>query len=253
VPFRRASINSFGYGGTNAHVIVDEARELTAKHASSYLADEDESLISQEVERAKKAYLFVLSANSDKSLDAQLSRLDRHLSDPAVSITPRDLAYTLGERKSRHYHRGFLVSSSTELDMHSFLRGNIREEPPKIGFIFSGQGSQWPEMGKDLLETFPLAARTIRHLDRVLQDSLAPPSWSRHEELVSPRSAEHVRLPEISQPLVTALQLAILAGVSCHAVVGHSSGEIAAAVAAGYVTAEQAIKIAYYRGIRSRL
>ena len=73
------------------------------------------------------------------------------------------------------------------------------------------------------------------------------------DELVNPRSAEHLQLPELSQPLVTALQLAILAileasGIMHHAVAGHSSGEIAAAVATGYLTPEQAIKIAYYRG-----
>lgn len=73
------------------------------------------------------------------------------------------------------------------------------------------------------------------------------------DELTKPQSAEHLRLPEISQPFVTALQLAILAllkacNVECQAVVGHSSGEIAAAVAVGHLTSEQAIKIAYYRG-----
>ena len=73
------------------------------------------------------------------------------------------------------------------------------------------------------------------------------------DELVNPRSAEHLQLPELSQPLVTAFQLAILAvleasGIMPCAAVGHSSGEMAAAVATGYLTPEQAIKIAYYRG-----
>lgn len=73
------------------------------------------------------------------------------------------------------------------------------------------------------------------------------------DKLVNPQSAEDLRDPELSQPLVTALQLAILAvlngaGIRCSSVVGHSSGEIAAAVMAGKFTAEQAIKIAYYRG-----
>ena len=71
---------------------------------------------------------------------------------------------------------------------------------------------------------------------------------------MEPRSAEHLRLPEFSQPLATALQLAILAvlknwGIECYSVVGHSSGEIAAAVAAGQLTYEEAIKVAYYRGL----
>lgn len=252
VPFRRASINSFGYGGSNAHAVVDEAKGLRQSHVSSYL-DEENDDFSMEEEAAKRVHLLVFSANGERSLEAQLVALDRHLSDPAVSVKLRDIAYTLGERRSRHYHRAFTISSGTELDMQSFVRGHVRENRPKIGFVFTGQGAQWPEMGKALVETFPLAARTIRHLDQVLRGSHASPQWSLYDELVSPRSAEHMRLPEISQPLVTALQLAILAlfdaaGVKCHAVVGHSSGEIAAAVAAGLLTPEQAIKIAYYRG-----
>tara|TARA_R110002003_G_scaffold232_10_gene16791 strand:- start:11320 stop:17916 length:6597 start_codon:yes stop_codon:yes gene_type:complete len=251
VPLKRASINSFGYGGSNAHAVVDEAKDLGLYHTSSFLAEEDEYDFPEEtIDRPR---LLVLSANGEKSLEAQLSALDKHLSDPAVSVKLSDLAYTLGERKSRHYHRSFTITSSTEIDMQGFERGHIRQEPPKIGFVFTGQGAQWPEMGKALVETFPLAARTIKHLDSVLQSSYAPPSWSLYDELVSSRSAEHMRLPEISQPLVTALQVAILslfdaAGVKCHAVVGHSSGEIAAAVAAGHLTPEQAIKVAYYRG-----
>jgi acyl transferase domain-containing protein len=106
-------------------------------------------------------------------------------------------------------------------------------------------------MGKGLVETFPLAARTIRHLDRVLQDAHDPPPWSLYEELTA--DGAQIQRPELSQPLVTALQLALLAvfqasGVVPQAVVGHSSGEIAAAVAAGHISPEQAILIAYYRG-----
>ena len=250
-PFRRAGVNSFGYGGSNAHVIVDETKGLDPRHVSSYLNDEDEYLLAEE--RAERPYLLVFSANDQKSLQSQFTALDKHLSDPAVSVKLRDLAYTLNERRSRHYHRGITISNGTDLDMQSFVQGHIREDPPKLGFIFTGQGAQWPQMGKDLLETFPIAARTIKYLDQILQNSYEPPSWTLYDELVRPRKAEDLRLPEMSQPLVTALQLAILAvfdasGISCRAAVGHSSGEIAAAVATGHLTSEQAIKIAYYRG-----
>ncbi|CAG5139713.1 uncharacterized protein ALTATR162_LOCUS550 [Alternaria atra] len=250
VPIKRASVNSFGYGGSNAHAVVDEAKGLGLYHTSSYTADEDEYDFQETVERPR---LLVLSANSEKSLQSQLSELDKHLSDPAVGIKLNDLAYTLSERKSRHYHRGFTIATSTELDMQSFQRGHVRPELPNIGFVFTGQGAQWPEMGKALVDNFPLAARTIKHLDEVLQNSYAAPSWSLLDEIIRPRSVEHMRLPELSQPLVTALQIAILAlfdaaGVDYNAVVGHSSGEIAAAVAAALITPEQAIQIAYYRG-----
>jgi acyl transferase domain-containing protein len=108
-------------------------------------------------------------------------------------------------------------------------------------------------MAKDLVETFPLASQTIKYLDSILQDAHEPPSWSLYEQLVSPDDNGKIQRPELSQPLVTALQLALLtlfqaSGVVPKAVVGHSSGEIAAAVAAGCLSSGQAILIAYYRG-----
>ncbi|KAI0406534.1 putative polyketide synthase [Xylaria palmicola] len=251
VPFRRASVNSFGYGGSNAHCIVDEAKGLTSHHTSSYLTADDEVMFSDE--NTTRPYLLTVSANSEKSIDEQLSVLDKHLSNPAVKVDLRDLAYTLNERRSRFYQRGFLITDRVDgLDRPSFVRGHTNDDIPNAALVFTGQGAQWPEMGK-LLQDLPIAARVIKHLDAVLESSYDPPSWTLWDELTQPRTADHLRLPELSQPLVTALQLALLAvfdaaNFSPTSVVGHSSGEIAAAVAAGHLTPEQAIKIAYYRG-----
>jgi acyl transferase domain-containing protein len=93
----------------------------------------------------------------------------------------------------------------------------------------------------------------FQDLDRVLQGTPDPPSWSLVEELVAPRQAEQLRRPEISQPLTTALQLCILAvleswGIKPFSVVGHSSGEIAAACCAGFLDRHGAIKAAFFRG-----
>ncbi|KAK2024963.1 putative polyketide synthase [Colletotrichum zoysiae] len=257
VPFRRASVNSFGYGGSNAHVIVDEAKGINRGHVSSYLAedDDDDDFSDPSADDASpRPYLLVFSANSEKSLEDHATAMDKHLSNPAVAVKLRDLAYTLSERRSRHYHRGFLLADNVDgLDLPSIVHGHVGDQTPQIAYVFTGQGAQWPQMGQSLLKTFPMAARIIRYLDDVLQNSYDPPSWRLWDELSQPRSAEHMRLPEISQPLVTALQLAIHAifqasGVTPSAVVGHSSGEIAAAVAAGHLSSEQAIQIAYYRG-----
>ncbi|KAJ5487751.1 polyketide synthase [Penicillium desertorum] len=249
VDTRRASINSFGYGGSNAHVIIDEAKDLGHHHVSSYINTETDDIFAEE--SATRPYLLVFSANDEKTLDTHAAALDRHLSDPAVKVSLRDLAYTLSERRSRHYHRAFAVTSTLTLDLPTLSRGHVSGQKPRVGFVFTGQGAQWPTMGRGLVESIPLAARTIQHLDRVLQDAHDPPSWSLYAQLTADDA--QVQRPELSQPLVTALQLAILAvfqlaGVVPEAVVGHSSGEIAAAVAAGHLSPEQAILIAYYRG-----
>lgn len=108
-------------------------------------------------------------------------------------------------------------------------------------------------MGKELLQTFPIARDVITTLDNVLQSLNETPPWLLFDELIQERSTEHLRLPEFSQPLVTALQLALLAVMETwhirpEMVVGYSSGEIAAAAACGLLTPEEAIKVAYFRG-----
>lgn len=108
-------------------------------------------------------------------------------------------------------------------------------------------GRRWAKL---LLIRSPLPGRCLEKLDAVLQQLPTPPLLS---ELTESRSGEHLRLPEFSQPLVTAVQLVLLDvlrrwGIEPQTVVGHSSGEIAAACAAGYLSEEDAIKAAFYRG-----
>ncbi|GKT64373.1 polyketide synthase [Colletotrichum tofieldiae] len=250
VPFRRASVNSFGYGGSNAHVILDAPVGLET-HVSSYLKESAD--LFEDEETAGKPYILAFSANDDQSLRAQYVALDRHLMDPSVKVDLRDLAYTLSEKRTKHYHRGYTVTRTSSVDLQSLTVGSVRPEPPRLGFIFTGQGAQWSEMGKELIETFPAAASRIRHLDEVLQSIPEPCTWTLFDMLTKPQRPEDLKRPEISQPICTALQLALLAvidtaGIRSQAVAGHSSGEIAAAVAAGFLTPAQAIKIAYYRG-----
>ncbi|KAF4630892.1 hypothetical protein G7Y89_g7242 [Cudoniella acicularis] len=255
--FRRASVNSFGYGGSNAHVIIDNDLPPQSKkspkfhsHTSSFSSDW-ELLFAEE--RATQPVTLIFSANDEKSLRAYCKTICEHLSNPSVVVKLHDLAYTLSERRSRHFNRAYVVTDNANLNEGAFTFGKQNTDLPRIGFVFTGQGAQWPQMGKGLIETFPVAKQMINRLDGALHGLTNPPNWTLLNELTEQRTPEHLRLPEFSQPLVTALQLAILAvleswGVSPSRVVGHSSGEIAAAFAAGLLSAENAIKVAYLRG-----
>ncbi|KAI1415346.1 reducing type I polyketide synthase [Hypoxylon sp. FL1857] len=259
----RASINSFGFGGANAHAILESSKYLVGvdlpRHKSVYLNNDDaydfcdEAYSTSPSEPDLSPRLLLLSANDKTSLDSYVTLLSSCLLNPAVNVGLDDLAYTLSERRSRLYHRAFAVTTNTKITKNSFTFVERFSSPPRIGFVFTGQGAQWPTMGKRLLERFPTARDTIKRLDRALAQLPDPPSYSLLTELVDYRDPEILRAPELSQSLITALQLAFVSvlktwGINPISVAGHSSGEIAAAVVAGYLSPEDAIVIAFLRG-----
>lgn len=264
---RRAGVNSFGFGGANAHAVVENDVLFLSRHVSSYKQvttdffddDEDEDDDSRDTKTDNAPTLLVFSANDQPSLKSYVKALNAHLQNPTVAIDLGDLAYTLSERRSRHYYRAFALvySSSQTINQETLVHGKPTSSPPRIAFIFTGQGAQWSSMGADLIKFFPLAKTVIQELDSVLQALPDRPQWSLLEELTAARSVEALRQPEFSQPLVTALQIALLRimnewDIHPEAVVGHSSGEIAAAVAAGLISPSDAIVAAYYRGQASK-
>ncbi|KAB8230322.1 uncharacterized protein BDW43DRAFT_314191 [Aspergillus alliaceus] len=241
--------------GATAAAIATYGLTLTiyrSTYISSYrteadlFADDDEASVGQ-------PQLLVLSANDEASLRASATALKNHLTNPNVKVSLEDLSHTLSERRSNHFNRGYLITDKVSINESALVVGKKSTSEPRVGFIFTGQGAQWPQMGKAMINTFPEARDVVAELDKFLQSSSLPPSWSLLSELTEPREAEHLRKPEFSQPLVTALQIALVDilkrwGVPPKGVVGHSSGEIAAAYAAGLLSKEAAIRAAYYRG-----
>ena len=131
---------------------------------------------------------------------------------------------------------------------------------PRILGVFTGQGAQWASMGAELIRH----SEFVRGRLQDLEDSLAslPPSdrpeWRLKDEIIANRDVSRISEAALSQPLCTAIQVILVdllqtTGITFSAVVGHSSGEIAAAYAAGFVSAHDAIRIAYYRGLHARL
>ena len=139
------------------------------------------------------------------------------------------------------WHRAFITTRTDDIDEKDFTVGTHDRQPARVVMILTGQGAQWPQMGKSIIDTFPWTRLILEELDRVLQAQRNPPDWSLVSELTEPCSPEHIRQPELSQTNVTALQLCIVAvlerwRIRRSSVVGHLSGEIAAAYTAGLLS-----------------
>ena len=142
----------------------------------------DENFFANEEKERPRVLLF--SANDETSLRSYSKTIIRHFANLNVKVKLNDLAYTMAERRSHHLHRAYVIATSTEFEEDSFKFGKIRPIPPKIGFIFTGQGAQWSQMGRSLVETFPKARALLEYLDTVLQSLPEPPKWSLLSELI---------------------------------------------------------------------
>ncbi len=250
---RMAGVNSFGFGGANAHVILTEAPKLATPLPVS---DTD------------RAWPLVLSARSEESLLASAWRLSAWLDDHSklngTSPSLADLTYMLGARRNHHSHRLSLTARSMaevvqELGAFSMentgpkLRTAFTPRPEqavRVIFVMSGQGPQWYGMGRELMRHEPVFRTTMEACEKAMRP------WARFslmEELAKSEEDSQMQRTEISQPAIFAMQMALAElwkswGVQPAAVVGHSVGEIAAACVAGILTLDQAAKVIVHRG-----
>ncbi|KAI0857200.1 polyketide synthase [Xylaria cubensis] len=313
---RRMSINSFGVGGSNAHVVLDDAlhflrsyhlvgrhRTLLTPNVPQLLslphvngdnrndhpndfndnenndkrininqcftngAGNQEADIEAEAEGINEdmaiscSHLFVWSSHDQDGVLRVRDLLNEYIdkrSERLASPTKRshflmDLNYTLAMKRTHHGWRSFIIA-----DSRSSLRNALALKPmatrtksePRLAFVFTGQGAQWAAMGRELM-SYSVFQQSLYEADRYLSKLNCP--WSLTFELLKKKEQSRINRAEFSQPLCTALQVALVDllfswGIFPYAITGHSSGEIAAAYAAGFISRESAWKIAYYRG-----
>ena len=235
----RISINSFGIGGSNVHVIVEHPYTYLSKH-----------LKPSEV-WVGSPRLLLISASTSMAVQTLSACYREYVREHPDSMS--DLAYTLACRREHHQFRTFaLCFERDQFQVMPVVKSS--SNPPRVTMLFSGQGAQWAQMGQELLENDSHFSQAVKAMDQILKSLQHPPNWSVETELKKPSETSRVNQAEISQPLCTAIQIALVqvfhaSGVRPSAVVGHSSGEIAAAYAAGAIGLEEAIIVAYYRGL----
>ena len=202
--------------------------------------------------------LFVWSAFDEAALKRMLGLYQRHILHNAAAFDQEsfmnDLAFTLSQRRSNMPSRAYIVARSRD-DLLKQLNPDILQlkralRIPKLGFIFTGQGAHWPSMGTELLQ-FPIYKQSIQSAECHLR-SLGC-QWSVMDEISRSKASSNLDDPIYCQPICTVLQVALVDllaswGVLPTLVVGHSSGEIAAAYCMGAISRQSAWSLSYHRG-----
>ncbi|MCB0171116.1 MAG: type I polyketide synthase [Anaerolineae bacterium] len=252
---RYAGVSSFGFGGTNAHIIVEEAPSIPATDRN---------------EENPQAFLLPLSAHSSETLQALVESFQCFFEDIASKDTNqgafspnlRDICYTASVRRNHHNFRIALIGNSPQSfseQLKALLHKNIysnfdgsrrtTDAFAKPVFVFSGQGPQWWAMGRELLASEPVFRGVIEQCDELLHHHA---DWSLLRELTASEEESRLDQTEFAQPAIFALQVGLAAlwrswDILPSVVVGHSVGEIAAAHVAGVLTLEDAISIVFHR------
>ncbi|KAI0442806.1 polyketide synthase [Xylaria telfairii] len=271
---RRAGVNNFGYGGTNAHVIVEaaptssRANGIASRRTNGGSHDDingglnsgtngttNKYIHAPTTDVVNRSMVYIVSARDSAGTSQMNKNLASYLRSQSSAPVPVDLAFTLAERKSRFscitaIRADNLMELAQKLDDPD--RKPVRSNRvPRLGFVFNGQGAQWHAMGRELIAEYPVFKRSLLAADQILKDYGA--TWSLREELFRDEKTTRVHEIRLSQPLSVALQLCLVDlltswGVVPSAVTSHSSGEIAAAYSVGALTFRQALGVVYFRG-----
>ncbi|MEI5103103.1 type I polyketide synthase [Streptomyces sp. PmtG] len=249
---RRAGVSAFGMGGTNAHVVLEQAPEDRAEPRA-----EDGGPAAA---GASRVLPWVLSARSEDALREQAARL-RDLVAAEASLSAADVGYSLASTRSPHEHRAVVIAGDRDQtladlglvaaggDSERAVRGTATGPAGPVVFVFPGQGSQWAGMGKRLYAESEAFARAIDDCERALAPWV---DWSLVDVVTGAESGASLDRVDVVQPTLFAMMVSLARvwrslGVVPDAVVGHSQGEIAAACVSGALSLEDAARIVALR------
>jgi len=248
-----AAVNSFGFGGTNAHIVLQE--RPTREDARQCIMSDD---------GRGQAHLLTLSASGEGALralvQAHLNTTVRQAREGLFTI--RDLCYSASVRSSHLSHRLAVVVDSVESlenQLRAYLdgttlpgmRSGLATAALSAGlvFVYTGMGAQWWAMGRELLRDEPVFRSTVERIDKIFQNQAG---WSLLDELAAAESDSRIDLTEVAQPMNFALQAGLTElwrswGIEPAAVAGHSVGEVGAAYASGALDLDDAVRVSFHR------
>ncbi|HXW80531.1 MAG TPA: beta-ketoacyl synthase N-terminal-like domain-containing protein, partial [Acidimicrobiales bacterium] len=250
---RIGAVSSFGFSGTNAHIVLGSAPSGSVGSASP-----------QEEKDGDRPQLLLLSARSVEARAGLAAKYQEALVGTAGPITGGQLASICeasATSRSHHDYRLALVAKSAEEAAARISEwqegghalglqtGRVPGRAPRLLFVFSGQGAQWPKMGVDLLDE-PAFRSTFMACDEIVREHAG---WSPLEELLADEGRSRLEDTEIAQPVVFSVQAGLVElwkswSVRPDAVTGHSVGEIGAAFTAGALSLDDAVRIVVERG-----
>jgi len=253
---RFASVNSFGFGGANANVVLEEAPEEQRAEGQK---TEDRKTEDRKTDLASNLCLLPVSARSPEALTAMAAAYRDFVRETDAPLT--DICYSAALRRGHHPYRAALVAESAtdliaQLDAlvagdtgPGIASGQTSDAPVKLAFVYAGMGAQWWAMGRQLFQEEPIFRNVILEVDRLLQPLAG---WSLVEMLLADEAASQINETRFAQPAIFGVQAGLTAlwrawGVEPTAIVGHSVGEIAAAYAAGALSLVDAVLVIYQR------
>ncbi|GCE30404.1 polyketide synthase [Dictyobacter alpinus] len=245
-----AGVSSFGISATNAHMVLEQAPLLI--HSTH-----------QEVR--EEAQLLTLSAKTPEALSALAYAYQTELMVSADTTVPMlaDICYTASCRRSHHHQRLAVFAQSTshlleqlqaflqQKDQQGIGSGSVPARRPKIVYVFPGQGSQWLKMGRNLVAQEPVFRETLQQCELMMRPYV---DWSLLDIVTTNEDPLLLQRIDIVQPTLMAIQLGLAAvwnawGIQPDAVIGHSMGEVAAAVVAGALSMQDALQIICQRSL----